>query len=186
MTEPAPAPITPSQMTPSQTIGPFFAYALPYGDGPRVVPEWHPDAIRIHGQVLDGEGTPLHDALVEIWQAGSDGQVSRSVGALDRNGRDFAGFGRCGTDAGGRYWFSTLKPGGPAPHIAVVVFARGLLKPVRTRIYFPGEPENAADPVLSGVPADRRETLVAVRENDRSYRFDVRLQGERETVFFDA
>jgi protocatechuate 3,4-dioxygenase alpha subunit len=173
-----------TQVTPSQTVGPFFGYALPYGDGPRVVPEWHPDAIRVHGRVLDGEGVPLPDALLEIWQAGPDGRPPGSLGALDRAGRDFAGFGRCGTDAGGRYWFSTLKPGGPAPYIAVLMFARGLLKPVMTRIYFPGEDGNAADPVLSGIPADRRDTLVAVREDERSYRFDVHLQGERETVFF--
>jgi protocatechuate 3,4-dioxygenase alpha subunit len=172
------------QLTPSQTIGPFFAYALPYGDGPRVVPEWHPDAIRIHGQVFDGAGEPLPDALLEIWQVGPDGQVPTALGALDRAGRDFAGFGRCPTDPGGRYWFSTLKPGGEAPHIAVIVFARGLLRSLATRIYFPGSPGNAADPVLSGVPAERRDTLVAVRESDRSYRFDVHLQGDQETVFF--
>lgn len=171
-------------ITPSQTIGPFFGYALTYEAGPRVAAEWHPDAIRIHGLVLDGSGEPLPDALVEIWQAGPDGRVPATVGAVDRAGRGFSGFGRCGTDAGGHYWFSTLRPGGPVPYIAVLVFARGLLKPVRTRVYFPGEPGNAGDPVLSGVPAERRDTLVAVREDDRSYRFDVRLQGERETVFF--
>jgi protocatechuate 3,4-dioxygenase alpha subunit len=175
---------TPSQTTPSQTVGPFFGYALPYGDGPRVVPEWHPDAIHVHGQVFDGEGQALPDALLEIWQAGPDGQVPAAEGAYNREGRGFAGFGRCGTDAGGRYWFSTLKPGGPVPYIAVLVFARGLLKPVATRLYFPGEAGNATDTVLSAVPEDRRETLIAVREGDRSYRFDVRLQGERETVFF--
>ncbi|MCO5969713.1 protocatechuate 3,4-dioxygenase subunit alpha [Actinoallomurus soli] len=171
--------------TPSQTVGPFFGYALPYADGPYVVPEWHPDAIRIRGRVLDGAGEPLPDALVEIWQADADGNVARGGGALRRAGKDFSGFGRCGTDAAGNYWFSTLKPGGPAPHIAVLVFARGLLKPVATRIYFPGEPGNATDPVLSAVPDDRRDTLVAVREGERSYRFDVHLRGERETVFFE-
>jgi protocatechuate 3,4-dioxygenase alpha subunit len=170
--------------TPSQTVGPFFGYALPYGDGPRVVPEWHPGAVRIHGRVLDGAGDPLPDALVEIWQADADGEPPASAGALTREGYDFSGFGRCGTDAGGRYWFSTVKPGGPAPHIAVLVFARGLLKPVATRIYFPDEDGNATDPVLSRVPENRRETLVAVREGDRAYRFDVHLQGDEETVFF--
>lgn len=174
---------TPSP-TPSQTVGPFFGYALPYGDGPRVVPEWHPGAIRIHGRVLDGAGEPLPDALLEIWQTGPDGRVPGALGALARGGRGFAGFGRCPTDADGRYWFSTLKPGGPVPYIAVLLFARGLLKPVATRLYFPGEGGNDTDPVLSAIPADRRDTLVAVREDDRSYRFDVHLQGERETVFF--
>jgi protocatechuate 3,4-dioxygenase alpha subunit len=176
----------PSQTTPSQTVGPFFAFGLPYGDGPRVVPEWHPAAIRIHGRVLDGAGEPVPDALLEIWQAGPDGQVPVAEGALVRDGRDFAGFGRCPTDGAGHYWFSTLKPGGAAPHIAVTVFARGLLKQVITRIYFPDEPGNEADPVLSGVSAERRGTLVAVREGERSYRFDVHLQGDEETVFFDA
>lgn len=175
-----------SPATPSQTVGPFFAFGLPYDDGPRVVPEWHPDAIRIQGRVLDGAGEPVPDALLEIWQAGPDGKTPLGEGALVRDGHDFAGFGRCPTDAAGHYWFSTLKPGGEAPHIAVTLFARGLLKQVITRIYFPGEPGNEADPVLSGVPADRRGTLVAVREGDRSYRFDVRLQGDGETVFFAA
>lgn len=170
--------------TPSQTVGPFFGYALPYGDGPRVVPEWHPDAIRVHGRVLDGAGEPIPDALLEIWQAGPDGTVPRELGAFARAGRDFSGFGRSATDADGRYWFCTLKPGGTPPYIAVLVFARGLLKPVATRLYFPGEAGNEADPVLSGVPAERRDTLVAVREDDRTYRFDIRLQGEGETVFF--
>ncbi|GAA0353317.1 protocatechuate 3,4-dioxygenase subunit alpha [Actinoallomurus spadix] len=171
--------------TPSQTVGPFFGYALPYADGPYVVPEWHPDSIRIRGRVLDGAGEPLPDALVEIWQADADGNVARGGGALRRAGKDFSGFGRCGTDAAGNFWFSTIKPGGPAPYIAVLVFARGLLKPVATRIYFPGEPGNATDPVLSAVPVDRRDTLVAVQEGERSYRFDVHLRGEQETVFFE-
>ncbi|MEV0398618.1 protocatechuate 3,4-dioxygenase subunit alpha [Actinoallomurus sp. NPDC050550] len=171
--------------TPSQTVGPFFGYALPYADGPYVVPEWHPGAIRIRGRILDGAGEPLPDGLVEIWQADADGDVPRGGGALRRAGNDFSGFGRCGTDAAGNYWFSTVKPGGPAPHIAMLVFARGLLKPVATRVYFPDEPGNATDPVLSAVPPDRRDTLVAVREGDRSYRFDVHLRGERETVFFE-
>jgi protocatechuate 3,4-dioxygenase alpha subunit len=179
-------PATPSTATPSQTVGPFFAFGLPYGDGPRVVPEWHADAIRIHGVVLDGAGEPVPDALLEIWQAGPDGRAPVAEGALVRDGHDFAGFGRCPTDGAGHYWFSTLKPGGPAPHVAVTLFARGLLKQVITRIYFPGEAGNDTDPVLSAVPAGRRDTLVAVRDGDRSYRFDVRLQGDGETVFFAA
>jgi protocatechuate 3,4-dioxygenase, alpha subunit len=177
-------PATPSAPTPSQTVGPFFAFGLPYGDGPRVAPEWHPDAIRIHGVVLDGAGAPVPDALLEIWQAGPDGTPPAVPGVLVRDGHDFAGFGRCPTDAAGHYWFSTLKPGGPAPHVAVTLFARGLLKQVLTRMYFPHEAGNATDPVLSAVPADRRDTLVATRDGDRSYRFDIRLQGEGETVFF--
>ncbi len=170
--------------TPSQTIGPFFGFALPYAAGPRVVPEWRADAIRIDGRVLDGAGDPLPDAILEIWQAGPGGETPASGGALDRDGRDFSGFGRCATDADGCYWFSTVKPGGPAPYIAVLVFARGLLKPAATRLYFSDEPGNADDAVLAAVPDDRRDTLVALRKDVRSYRFDVHLQGEQETVFF--
>ena len=174
--------------TPSQTIGPFFGLALPYGGGPRVVPEWHPDAIRIAGRVLDGAGEPVPDALVELWQPDGQGVISRETGALCRDGRGFSGFGRCGTDSGGAYWFSTVKPGamnGGAPHAALLVFARGLLKPVATRIYFPDDAEaHAIDPVLSLVDTQRRPTLVAVRTGERRYRFDVHLQGEHETVFF--
>ncbi|MBC6470365.1 protocatechuate 3,4-dioxygenase subunit alpha [Actinomadura alba] len=175
-------------VTPSQTVGPFFGYALPYDDGPRVAPQWHPDAITLRGTVLDGAGDPLPDAILEIWQADADGTVPSGEGGLLRAGHGFSGFGRCPTDSAGRYWFSTVKPGpvgGAAPYIAVLVFARGLLKPVATRLYFPEETEaNAADPVLSAVDAERRGTLVAQRENDGGYRFDIRLQGDGETVFF--
>jgi protocatechuate 3,4-dioxygenase, alpha subunit len=175
-------------ITPSQTIGPFFGFGLPYDDGPTVAPPWHPDAITVRGRVFDGTGTALPDALVEIWQAGTDGTVPRAVGAFRRAGHGFSGFGRCPTDAAGEYWFSTVKPGavgGGAPYIAVLVFARGLLRPVATRLYFPEEEAaNATDQVLSAVDPQRRDTLIAVREPDRSYRFDVHLQGDRETVFF--
>lgn len=174
--------------TPSQTVGPFFGFALPYGDGPRVVPEWHQDAIRIHGRVLDGAAEPVPDALVEIWQPDHRGTISTDAGALRRAGLGFSGFGRCGTDSEGGFWFSTLKPGSAgasASCAALLVFARGLLKPVSTRVYFPEDAQaHATDPVLSLVDAQRRQTLVAVREDSRRYRFDVRLQGENETVFF--
>ncbi|WP_131741949.1 protocatechuate 3,4-dioxygenase subunit alpha [Actinomadura roseirufa] len=174
-------------ITPSQTVGPFFGYALPYAGGPEVVPAWRPDAIGVRGRVLDGAGDPVPDALVEIWQADGNGEVPRRPGALARAGHGFSGFGRCGTDAGGGFWFSTVKPGaigGGAPYIAVLVFARGLLKPVATRLYFPeDEAAHDGDPVLAEVPAERRATLVAEREDERAYRFDVRLQGDRETVF---
>jgi len=175
--------------TPSQTIGPFFAVSLPWPDGPRVVAEGTPGAIRIEGRVLDGIAGPVPDALVETWQ--------RTPGRI-------RGFGRCATDADGRWTIVTLKPeasprgeasgasgagGGPpeAPHIAVSVFARGLLKRVVTRIYFDDEAAaNAGDPVLASIadPAARR-TLIAERVPD-GYRFDIRLQGNGETVFFDV
>jgi protocatechuate 3,4-dioxygenase alpha subunit len=171
--------------TPSQTVGPFFGQGLPYGDGPRVVPEWRPDAIVVHGTVSDGDGEPIPDAMVEIWQAGANGAVSAVPGAMRRSNHGFNGFGRCDSDAAGGFWFSTLKPGGPVPYIAVLVFCRGLLKPVSTRIYFPEDAEaHAADTVLAGVPTERRATLVAVAEGERSYRFDVHMQGDDETVFF--
>lgn len=173
--------------TPSQTVGPFFALGLPYDGGPRVAPGWRPDAIRLRGRVTDGDGKPVPDAMIEIMQADGDGAVPRSPGALDRDAGDFSGFGRAGTDAGGGYWFTTLRPGpinGGAPYIAMLVFARGLLKPVLTRVYFPDHADaNAADPLLSSVPPERRNTLVAVPEDERAYRFDICLQGEDETVF---
>ncbi|MFC4907153.1 protocatechuate 3,4-dioxygenase subunit alpha [Actinomadura gamaensis] len=173
--------------TPSQTVGPFFGHALPYAEGPEVVPGWHPDAITVRGRVLDGAGEPVPDALIEIWQADGDGRVPSGEGGLRRAGHGFSGFGRCGTDPAGRYWFRTVRPGAvgeDAPYIAVLVFARGLLKPVRTRLYFPQDAAaHATDPLLSAVPAERRPTLVAVAEDDRTYRFDIHLQGERETVF---
>ncbi|MDL4776460.1 protocatechuate 3,4-dioxygenase subunit alpha [Actinomadura xylanilytica] len=175
--------------TPSQTVGPFFAHALPYETGPEVVPGWRPGAIRVHGRVLDGAGTAVPDALVEIWQADEDGEVPRRPGGLRRAGHGFSGFGRCATSPDGHYWFDTVKPGaagggGAAPFIAVLVFARGLLKPVFTRLYFPEDGAvHAGDPLLAAVPAARRGTLVAEREDGGAYRFDIHLQGEGETVF---
>ena len=195
-------------LTPSQTIGPFLAIGLPWPDGPFVVPEGTPGAITIGGVVLDGAGEPVPDALIETWQAAPDGSFAhpddpRGPGAAWRPGAGagsgFRGFGRCPTDAGGRYRIITLRPGalpGPggrteAPHIDVSVFARGLLDRVVTRIYFPDETAaNAADPVLAAITAgDRRATLIAVTEpgaGPGTFRFDIRLQGGRETVFFDV
>ena len=195
-------------LTPSQTIGPFLAIGLPWPDGPFVVPEGTPGAITISGVVLDGAGEPVPDALIETWQAAPDGSFAhpddpRGPGAAWRPGAGagsgFRGFGRCPTDAGGRYRIITLRPGalpGPggrteAPHIDVSVFARGLLDRVVTRIYFPDETAaNAADPVLAGITAgDRRATLIAVTEpgaGPGTFRFDIRLQGGRETVFLDV
>jgi len=170
--------------TPSQTIGPFFGMALPWPAGAALVPEGTAGAIRVRGRLLDGRGDPIVDGLLEIAQADSEG----------RFGHGFRGFGRCPTDREGTYSFVTLKPGPTqdrggkwhAPHIAVGVFARGLLKRVCTRIYFPEEAAaNASDPVLLAIADDAaRSTLVASRD-DGGYRFDIRLQGDDETVFFD-
>jgi protocatechuate 3,4-dioxygenase, alpha subunit len=185
-------------ITPSQTIGPFLAIGLPWRDGPNVVPPGTPDAITITGRVFDGAGQPLPDAMVETWQADADGRFDHQGdprGAMPSRTPGFRGFGRSATDADGQYQILTIKPGavpGPrgdglqAPHLDVSVFSRGLLDRVVTRIYFADEAEaNAADPVLGSVPADRRDTLIA-GGGDREYRFDIRLQGRAETVFFDV
>ena len=144
--------------TPSQTVGPFFAFSLCDRPANHLAPLDAPDGVRIHGAVFDGAREPVSDALVEIWHPR-------------------AGFGRCGTDAEGRFDFLTRKP----PHLNVMVFARGLLKPVVTRLYFP---DGERDDVLDSVDESRRPALVAERE-DGAYRFDIHLQGERETVFFE-
>jgi protocatechuate 3,4-dioxygenase, alpha subunit len=168
--------------TPSQTIGPFFAVGLCWPDGPTVVPEGTPGAIRIGGRVTDGAGDPVPDALVETWQADRDGSFAPG----------FRGFGRCATDAEGRWAIRTVKPGPlpasdgrlEAPHINLSVFARGLLNRLVARVYFPDEAEaNAADPLLASIrdPAARAR-LIACAEGDE-LRLDIRLQGEQETPF---
>jgi protocatechuate 3,4-dioxygenase, alpha subunit len=187
-------------ITPSQTVGPFLALALPWADGPFAVQPDAPGALVIEGQVLDGAGQPVPDALVETWQADPDGRFDHPD---DPRGRvpaptGFRGFGRSATDAGGNYRIVTLRPGAlpcpgggtEAPHLDVSVFARGLLDRVVTRIYFGDEAEaNAADPVLAALPdRSRRDTLIAAAEPGAPpghFRFDIRLQGDGETVFFD-
>ena len=171
--------------TPGQTVGPFFGYALPFERGSELVPPGSPGAIRLHGVFTDGAGNPVPDALLEIWQADADGNVPTATGALRRDGWTFTGWGRAATDDEGRYTFSTVVPGATdsaaAPFISVAIFARGLLNRLFTRLYLPGD-HLADDPLLASLPADRRETLVAVPD-DRGLRFDVALQGDRETVF---
>jgi len=184
---------TPALQTPSQTIGPFYGYALPYASGPELVPGYHPRAIRFHGTVTDGAGEPILDALLEIWQADESGALSRELGSLDRDGFTFTGFGRCATTIAGHYTFTTLKPGAAgsaAPYILLAVFARGVTHHLFTRAYFVEDSAlHAADAVLAAVPADRRNTLICVSEGvvggAESFRFDIRLQGENETVFMD-
>jgi protocatechuate 3,4-dioxygenase, alpha subunit len=177
--------------TPSQTVGPFFAVALPWSDGPHVVPDGTAGAIRIGGRVLDGAGAPVPDALIETWQADPEGRFDHPE---DPRGRfpGFRGFGRCPTDDAGRWAVVTLKPGPvpapdggeQAPHIAVSILARGLLNRVVTRIYFGDEAEaNAADPVLAALADPDRATLIAAPV-DGGYAIDFRLQGDGETVFF--
>ena len=163
--------------TPGQTVGPFFGFALPFAGDAQLVPPGHPDAIELTGRVLDGAGEPVPDALVEIWQTDAAGNVCADAGSLHRDGFTFTGFGRAATDRAGRYRFTTLRPG--TPFIAMTVFARGLLDRLFTRVYLP---EAADDALLAALPADRRRTLRAVADGRRLV-FDVRLQGEDETVF---
>ena len=181
-------------VTPSQTVGPFFAIGLPWDAGPVAVAEDTPGAIRITGRVYDGAGQPVPDSLIETWQADPDGRFAdlHGHGGSSRL-PGFRGFARYGAEDGeGRFEIVTVKPGAvpapgggqQAPHIDVSVFARGMLHHCVTRIYFADESEaNAADPVLRSVPADRRVTLLAVPA-DGGYVFDIRLQGPEETVFF--
>ncbi|GAA1001585.1 protocatechuate 3,4-dioxygenase subunit alpha [Subtercola frigoramans] len=178
--------------TPSQTVGPFYGFALPYEGGPELVNTAHPAAIRLHGRVIDGAGVGLQDALVEIWQPDENGQISRELGAHEPDGYTFTGFGRAATTRAGDFTFTTVKPGsvgGGAPYVLITVFARGLLHHLFTRAYFVDvsalEALAETDAVVKSVPADRRSTLVAVADGPTSYRFDVRLQGEGETVFLD-
>jgi protocatechuate 3,4-dioxygenase, alpha subunit len=169
--------------SPGQTVGPFFHYALPYDGDRELVAPGTPGAVLLHGVVYDGVGAPVPDALVEVWQAGPDGAVVQRPGSLRRDGFTFTGFGRCATDPAGRYSFGTLPPGGvdgALPFFAIAVFARGLLHRLLTRAYLPLSP-GVTDPVLTSA-GDRAATLVCVAD-DEGLRFDIRLQGDRETVF---
>ena len=155
--------------TPSQTVGPFYSIGLCRRADNELVPATDPAAIRVTGRLLDGDDQPIGDGMVEAWD---------STGAR---------WGRSGTDAEGRFSFVTAKPvaqGPDAPHLEVYVFARGLLKHQLTRMYFPDEQAaNASDPVLSSLPEADRAGLVAEQE-DGAVRFDIQMQGERQTVFF--
>lgn len=207
--------------TPWQTVGPFFHYALPWKGGADLtgqsecgarsdlVPEGHdflnlaPDrgpvqgrVIEITGRMLDGEGQPVSDALIEIWQANAAGRYNSFDARREADGLDpnFTGFGRCATADDGGFRFRTVHPGRvpardgtlQAPHIAVSVFARGILRRLVTRIYFEGSDGLDEDSALALVPEARRKTLIATRgESSAIYRFDIRLQGASETVFFE-
>jgi len=170
--------------TPGQTIGPFYGFALPYDAGNRLAPAGDPRTVRLRGLVLDGEGRPVPDAMLEIWQADPAGQVPRRAGSLRRDGVAFTGWGRAATTSAGAYEFLTLPPGpvdGGTPFIAMTVLARGLLNRLFTRVYLPST-DRTADPLLARLDPARGDTLVA-REEDGDLVFDVRLQGEGETVF---
>ncbi len=205
--------------TPSQTVGPFFHYGLPWKGGADLVgksdmgarpdlfgeahyllnlsaPTGTPEGevIEIAGQVFDANGDVVVDAMIEIWQANAAGRYASIDDTRDDVPLDphFIGFGRASVDADGIYRFRTIRPGrvpGPgntlqAPHLAVSVFGRGVIKRLATRLYFEDGEGNDADPVLGVVPADRRETLIAKRRDDGRWWFDIHLQGDAETVFF--
>jgi protocatechuate 3,4-dioxygenase alpha subunit len=194
--------------TPSQTVGPFFAYGLtpePYGKpgiatNVLATDRTAGERIRIEGRVLDGAGDPVPDAMVEIWQANAAGRYRHPADDRDDAPLDphFAGFGRAATDNAGAFRFDTVKPGRvpgrgntqQAPHVNVIVFARGMLAHAFTRLYFADEEAaNDEDPVLETVEGARRGTLLAERAETPAgavYRFDVHMQGEQETVFFDV
>lgn len=174
--------------TPGQTVGPFYGYALPYPGDRELVPPGSSRAVELHGVVYDGAGDPVPDAILEIWQPDETGTVVLRTGSLRRDGFTFTGFGRCAADPEGRFSFSTVEPGpteaGRARFISVVVFARGLLNRLFTRVYLPEDTEaHATDPLLSSLESAERERLISVREADGSLRFDIRLQGEDETPF---
>ena len=199
-------------MTPSQTVGPYFAIGLTWPDGQFAVEDGTPGRIWIRGRVTDGNGEPVPDAVVETWQANPDGRfdhalddgsgMPRPTAGLGRWEGAFRGLGRSSTDIDGWYAILTLKPGRvglaggtgaagaadaalQAPHIDVSVFARGLLKRVVTRIYFDDEANaNAQDAVLGSIPDSADRATLVARRTDDGYRFDIRLQGDGETVFF--
>jgi protocatechuate 3,4-dioxygenase alpha subunit len=174
--------------TPGQTVGPFFHCALPYDGDSDLVTDAHAGAVQLYGTVYDGAGDPVPDALVELWQPDSNGNVVQQPGSLRRDGRTFTGWGRSATDPGGRYRFSTVAPGSATPgrpaFFAIAVFARGLLNRLFTRAYLPGG-DFQADPLLTSLDPARRRTLICIAEADAVYCFDIHLQGRNETVFLD-
>lgn len=186
--------------TPSQTVGPFFSFGLLWRDDLHDLRTAGTDGepIRVEGHVLDGDGVAVSDALVEVWQADHAGRYAHPADHREAvHGPDaYVGFGRSGTDAEGRFRFETIKPGhvtsgdgqDQAPHLNLVVFARGLLDHLMTRLYFEDEPANATDPVLRSIAEARRATLLATRREESGecvYALDIRLQGPDETVFLE-
>ena len=177
----------------SQTVGPFFRIGLIHSQAQNnlVDEQTAGERITLTGAVYDGEGQPILDAMIEIWQSDAEGIFSHPLDPLHAQADPhFRGFGRAENRDGGRYEFKTIKPGGRngmPPYINVHIFARGMLIHAMTRIYFSDEPANTGDPVLSSVETERRHTLIATREESEGppvYRFDIHLQGENETVFF--
>ena len=199
-------PTKPQGVTPSQTVGPYFAYGLTSNgkyewndafSNNLVTADTSGERVRVEGRVFDGDGKPVPDCMLEIWQADAQGRFADPQDKRAQPNSSFKGFGRCGTDANGGYAFDTIKPGTvpdpdgkpQAPHLVLAIFARGMLLQNYSRIYFGGEAANAADPVLALVPMDRRATLIAQQAHcngNAVYRLDIHLQGDDEMVFFDV
>jgi protocatechuate 3,4-dioxygenase alpha subunit len=181
--------------TGSQTVGPYLHIGLTWLNISNIAGKGIAgERVRVQGRLLDGDGQPVSDGLIEIWQANAQGKYAHPEDAQKKPlEKGFRGFGRIPTDAKGGFRFSTIKPGrvpGPggkpqAPHLVVTVFMRGLLKHLATRMYFPDDPANAADPLLKLVPAGRRATLIAKPRARGVLEWNILLQGKGETVFFD-
>ncbi|MDX1412594.1 MAG: protocatechuate 3,4-dioxygenase subunit alpha [Candidatus Promineifilaceae bacterium] len=182
------------KQTASQTVGPYFRIGLIYGEPQNVLVngETAGEHIMIKGLVLDAEGEPINDAMIEIWQPDARGIFNHPADPLhEQADPHFVGFGRAENRDAGKFFFKTIKPGtrdGAAPYINVRVFARGILIHAVTRIYFADEPANSNDDLLNSIDPARRATLMAQREESDeipTYRFDIHMQGDNETVFFD-
>lgn len=194
--------------TGSQTVGPFFHLGMAYLEREHFAGEGVAgERVTIRGKVLDGDGSPVPDAMLEIWQADSAGRYLSEISSQVRNTspQRFTGFGRVETDENGEFRFTTIKPGRvpspdgglQAPHLVVTLFSRGLLKALLTRVYFPDEPSNAGDAILKLIPPERRQTLIAGRSGPRAvqnasrngpqnvFDWNIVMQGDGETVFFD-
>ena len=194
------------QTTPSQTVGPYLSIGLDWLNRNDIAGSADGTRVTVEGRVFDGDGLPISDSVIEIWQANAAGKYAHPDDRQDKPLEPgFTGFGRIPTDAEGRFYFTTIKPGRvpghrteqlQAPHLEVSVLARGVIKRLATRMYFPDEPGNAEDPVLKLVPAERRATLIATKAAQSAQsdaqsatlelQWDVRIQGDGETVFFDV
>jgi len=181
--------------TGNQTVGPYLHIGLTWLNTTNIAGKGVAgERVSVQGRLLDGDGNPVSDGLIEIWQANAQGKYAHPEDTQKKSlEKGFRGFGRIPTDAKGGFRFTTIKPGrvpGPggkpqAPHLVVAVFMRGLLKHLATRMYFPDEPANREDPLLKLVPAERRGTLVARRKARGALEWNILLQGKDETVFFN-